>query len=110
MHWGERAFVAKIVLGEGKVLDGWPAHVPFGALTRIPGGLRTVLELLARWDAGTMRRRRALGGCPRRQGTRVGPRTPLGDRFDLKPNSGQIQETYSAGVRPQHHIMLNTIS
>ena len=87
MYWGERAFVAKIVLGEGKVLDGWPAHVPFGALTRIPGGLRTVLELLARWDAGTMRWRDATPAelrAARLDPRSVLPGTPVPPRRDVE--------------------------
>lgn len=55
MNWEEHAYFNSTVRGEGKMLDGWPGHIPFGELCRIRGGAKPFRELLALWNAGTLR-------------------------------------------------------
>lgn len=55
MNWEEHAYVDVTVCGDGKMLDGWPGHIPFGELCRIRGGAKPFRELLTLWNAGTLR-------------------------------------------------------
>ncbi|TFK80291.1 hypothetical protein K466DRAFT_559226 [Polyporus arcularius HHB13444] len=59
MHWEEYGYVDCMVCGEGKMLEGWPGHIPFGELCRIRGGAAPFRELLALWSAGILRWRDA---------------------------------------------------
>ncbi|RDX52268.1 hypothetical protein OH76DRAFT_1319792, partial [Lentinus brumalis] len=53
MHWGARTFPKHVVCREGKLLAGWPPHIPFGDLNEIPR--EHLEELLRGWEEGTLR-------------------------------------------------------
>lgn len=50
MSYAPSRYAREIVSKTGYKIAGWPAHVPFTDLSGIGGGVRTLDDLLARWD------------------------------------------------------------
>lgn len=50
MRYAPSCYASEIVAETGYKIVGWPADVPFTDLSAIGGGVRTLDDLLARWD------------------------------------------------------------
>lgn len=50
MHYAPSRYALEIVSKVGYKIAGWPADVPFTDLSGIGGGVRTLDDLIARWD------------------------------------------------------------
>ncbi|TFK79173.1 hypothetical protein K466DRAFT_442699, partial [Polyporus arcularius HHB13444] len=55
MSWSEDDFTSLIVHREGRLVKGWPPHIPFGDPGSIPGGVKTLTTLLEGWRSGEIR-------------------------------------------------------
>ncbi len=110
MHWGGGDFVENIVLREKRLLVGWPAHILFGELCRIPGGLAPMRELLDRWEAGTLRWRDATPEelhTARRDPRSVLPNTPLPPR--RRPSPPPVEGMWMVGTLTMIACNLDTV-
>ncbi len=90
MNWEEHGFVENIVISKGKLLEGWPNHILFGELSRIPGGVQPVEELLALWKDGTLHWRDATPEevhSARLDHRTVLPSTPVPPRQETEPHT-----------------------
>ena len=57
MRWSIKGYALHVVYGEGQKFNSWPsfAGIPFGNLSKIPGGQGPLYLLLTLWNLGILR-------------------------------------------------------